>query len=301
MAFRRPLYETGGNLREMSDLQIGALATRAAREYLSSPSVSLSVVSSGGNLGTISDTRLQAGSATSDSTNFDTAAETPNISTVTVNYARINQSVTNTDFPGLSMGRFLYYTDGGDIREMSDQDMYDTIGDPAIDQILSGADALYTIRNTTTLSFYDRVSSTPVFSDTRANVAAYTASGIPETRDQPTTINNYYLFKAQSSSYSIVSPVYLRSSDNRLQTYTETTAATLMREMIRHMAAEVSGRRIRFSWNGSGTNTGTVVNTKLNGSGNYQTLQVDDDYRSQEFPNGSVVTANTYNLRVRIE
>lgn len=298
MAFRRPLYETGGNLREMSDSQIGALATRAAREYLSNPSVSLSVVSSGGNLGSIADTRLRAGSATSDSRNFDTQAETPNVSTVTVNYSRVNQSVDNTDFSGLSMGRFLYYTDGGDIREMSDQDMYDTVGDPAIDQILSGANEIYTIRTSTSLSGYSSVSSTPIFSDTRANVGAYTSGGIPETRDQPTTINNYYLLKRSFTTHSITSPVYLTGGN--IRTYSDSDAATLMREMIRHMAAEVSGRRIRFSWNGSGTTSGTAVDTKLNGSGNYQTRQVGDDYRSQEFPNGSAVTANTYNLRVRI-
>ena len=41
-----------------------------------------------------------------------------------------------------------------------------------------------------------------------------------------------------------------------------------------------------------------MVNTKLDGSGNYQTRQVGDDYRSQEFPNGSVQTITTYNLRI---
>ena len=50
----------------------------------------------------------------------------------------------------------------------------------------------------------------------------------------------------------------------------------------------------------SGGNTrGTaMVDTRLNGSGNYQTRQVGDDYRSQEFPNGSAATITTYNLRI---
>ena len=42
----------------------------------------------------------------------------------------------------------------------------------------------------------------------------------------------------------------------------------------------------------------SIANTKLNGSGNYQTRQVGDDYRAQEFPNGTPTTANTYNLRI---
>ena len=41
-----------------------------------------------------------------------------------------------------------------------------------------------------------------------------------------------------------------------------------------------------------------MVNTKLNGSGDYQTRQVGDDYRAQEFPNGSPTTIATYNLRI---
>ena len=37
-----------------------------------------------------------------------------------------------------------------------------------------------------------------------------------------------------------------------------------------------------------------MADTILNGSGNYQTRQVNnDDYRAQEFPNGSATTAAT--------
>ena len=49
---------------------------------------------------------------------------------------------------------------------------------------------------------------------------------------------------------------------------------------------------------GSGNTRGTgMVDTKLNGS-TYATLQVGDDYRSQEFPSGSSVAQNTYFLRI---
>ena len=41
-----------------------------------------------------------------------------------------------------------------------------------------------------------------------------------------------------------------------------------------------------------------MVNTILNGGGNYQQRFVNaNDYRAQEFPNGTAVTANTYNLK----
>ena len=42
-----------------------------------------------------------------------------------------------------------------------------------------------------------------------------------------------------------------------------------------------------------------MTNTILNGSGNYQTLYVNtNDYRAQEFPDGSAVTADTYFLKI---
>ena len=51
---------------------------------------------------------------------------------------------------------------------------------------------------------------------------------------------------------------------------------------------------------GSGNERGSGMgDTILNGSGNYQTREVNtDDYRAQEFPNGSAVTAATYYLRI---
>ena len=49
----------------------------------------------------------------------------------------------------------------------------------------------------------------------------------------------------------------------------------------------------------AGRTSNTISNTILNGSGNYQTLQVGaDDYRAQEFPDGTPVTATTYFLKI---
>jgi hypothetical protein len=70
----------------------------------------------------------------------------------------------------------------------------------------------------------------------------------------------------------------------------------------RETASESSdGYKIIYSVATSGGNTrGTaMVDTKLDGDGNYQTLLVNiDDYSSQEFPNGSGATVSTYNLRI---
>ena len=83
---------------------------------------------------------------------------------------------------------------------------------------------------------------------------------------------------------------------------TEGVIEGLFTEWIRETASESSdGYKIIYSVGTSGGSTrGTaMVDTKLNGSGNYQQLQAGlDDYRSQEFPNGSAATVTTYNLRI---
>jgi hypothetical protein len=69
---------------------------------------------------------------------------------------------------------------------------------------------------------------------------------------------------------------------------------------MRHVASEVSGSRIRYRLNGAGSIRGSgMTDTIMNGSGNYQTRYVNtNDYRAQEFPNGTAVTAATNYLRI---
>ena len=74
--------------------------------------------------------------------------------------------------------------------------------------------------------------------------------------------------------------------------------------MILQTASDSSdGYAIRYSLgvSGSGNTRGSGMgDTRLNGSGNYQTRFVNaDDYRAQEFPDGTPTTINTYYLRIR--
>ena len=70
MAVRKPLYETGGNLREMDTTMVAQIVDQAVYQYSLSPSVALSVVSSGGSLDAITDTRKQAGAQSTSTTAF---------------------------------------------------------------------------------------------------------------------------------------------------------------------------------------------------------------------------------------
>ena len=72
--------------------------------------------------------------------------------------------------------------------------------------------------------------------------------------------------------------------------------------MVYTALASTDGYTIRYELGTSTANytKGTgIADTRLNGSGNYQTRFVNaDDYRAQEFPDGSPTTINTYYLRL---
>lgn len=305
MAVRTPLRLNGGNLQEMTTTQINEIKSQVRYLYATDPSVDLGVVASGGNLGTISDTRKTAGAYITRVDRFATEAETAEPGTVTVNYSRIQQSTENTTATADTSSRaFPVFNNNGNIQAMTLTDMYDTFIYPAIDTIADGNDrpGTYRIHTSTSLAGQTLISSTPVFSDTRANTGAYTAAGIPEAVDQPlpTSVTDYYLFRVNAgSAISYSPPVFIRS-DNNLQEYSTASFDAILKNCVRHVASEVTGSRIRYSLNGSGNNRGSgMTNTILNGSGNYQTLYVNtDDYRAQEFPDGTAVTANTYYLRI---
>ena len=308
MAVRSPLINDSGNVKEMSSTQVDEIVDQVVYQYSLNPSVALSVAGSGGNIGSISDTRLQAGAASTSATAFPSEATTAEPSTVTVNYERIistSASITPTADTGKTWP--VYYTSGGHIQAMSLQDVKDTFLHPAIDLLTAGTTTTqqagtYTISTSTTLAGATNVSVTPIFSDTRADTSLYTAGGIGETLDQPTTITDYYLHRIDGSDTSYTLPFYANAS-NHLQEFDESTFESLIQEWIRYTAASsTDGYKISYNLgvSGSGNTRGSgIVDTKLNGTGNYQTRFVNaNDYRAQEFPNGTPTTQNTYNLRI---
>jgi hypothetical protein len=308
MAVRTPLKNDSGNVKEMSSAEVDQIVDQIIYQYSLNPSVALSVVGSGGNLSAITDTRLQAGAASTSTTSFPTEATTAEPSTVTVSYDRLNSTNASIS-PTTDTGKTwpVYYTSGGHIQAMSLQDVKDTFFHPAIDLMTAATTTTqqagtYTVSTSTSLAGATNVSLTPIFSDTRADTTLYTAGGISETLDQPTTITSYYLHSINGSDTSYTVPFYINASNN-LQEYDATAFENLLQEWIRYTAASsTDGYAISYSigTSGSGNTRGTaIVDTKLNGSGNYQTRFVNaDDYRAQEFPNGTPTTISTYNLYI---
>ena len=307
MAIRTPLYNNSGNLQQMTTAMVTEIVQQTVYQYSTDPSVVLSVVSSGGSLTGLSDTRLQAGSQSTSATSAPSEATTAEPSVVTVSYDKITSTSSGGSATTDSGKTSPVYLDGlNNIQAMTHQDMLDTFIHPAIDLLASastGTDQAGTYQISTSASLLGNTevsgSNTAVFVDTRANTSAYTSGSIPETLDQPTTINSYYLQRINGTDNSYTLPIII-DTNNHLQVSPEVTFETLLKNMVKYSAVNDSGFTISYSINGSGSNRGSgMIDTRLDGSGNYQTRFVNaNDYRAQEFPNGTAQTINTYFLKI---
>lgn len=311
MAVRRPVYLNNGNIQQMDDTMFGLLKDRFRYEFSQATTVGINVVSSGGNLGTMTDTRMQAGASTTRADRFSTEAETNEPSQVSISYSKMNMNVSTAPSITSDDGKryFCYIDDDANVQAMTYQDVLDSIVRPVIDELTNGsntnqqAGTYFIDTNATASGDETLVSGTPVFIDTRANVSAYTSSGIGETQDQPTTINSYYLKKNTISSPSLsVLPLKIRG-DNDIQEFTLAEVNTIANELMRNETIDsAGGYKIRYNINGTGTNVGSgMIDTRLTGgSGNYQTRYVNtNDYRAQEFPDGTATTISTYFLKIQ--
>ena len=306
MATRNPLIYSSGDLIEMTSAQVDAVVDNIVYQYSLSPSVTLSVVGSSGSLGAISDTRLQAGAISNSSSSFPGSGTTQNPQTVTTNYDKVSQTVASVS-PTTDTGTTwpVYYTSGGEVHAMPLADIKDTFLHPAIDLLTASTTTTqqggtYFISSSASVSGATEVSgaNTPIFVDTRANTGAYAAGSIGDhSQDNPTTITSYYLQRVNGATSSYENLLNIDGSNHLQQT--GSSFDTLCQEWIRETAsASTDGYTIRYNFNGSGTTRGSgMANTILDGS-NYQTRQVGDDYRAQEFPAGSVTTAATHTLKI---
>jgi hypothetical protein len=312
---RAPLkYVDANTLQEMSTAEVTAWVDHICYLYGGSPSVTLTVdTSSAQNLQAMSDTRLKAGAASTNASAFVAEGTTAEPATVTVTYDRVAQtyaSVSPTSDTGTTWPVY-FDSSSKSIIAMPLADIKDTFLHPAIDKLITASESdttagTFTVTTSATAATgYTNISTDAIFTDTRADTSAYTAGGIPETLDQPTTVTNYFLHRRNQGSDgfgSLATPLIIADSGQTLTAQTtEAVIEGLFLEWIRETASESGdGYQIVYSLATSGGNTrGTaMVDTRLNGSGNYQQRQVGDDYRSQEFPNGSAATITTYNLRI---
>jgi hypothetical protein len=306
MAVVIPLKLNGSNLQEMTPAEIVAVQLQAVYQYGTDPSVDLTQVASGGNLGAISDTRFVSGTAVTSVSAYPSEASTGEPVTTAVSYARLTTASENTtERADTDLRAFPVYNNSGSIQAMSVTDMYDTFIKPAISLIIDGSDrpGTYRMHTATTLAGHTLISTTPIFTDTKANLAGMTAAEIGTTgtrQTDATTVTNFYLFRTNAgSSVSHPNPVFIRS-DNDLQQMPAATFNSILYDLIRHAASEVTGHRVTYSLStgtvrGSGMTDTRITSTAGTKSDRFVNA---NDYRSQEFPTGTASTQTTTSLRI---
>ena len=315
MTLRYPLYVDDNNdLVEMTSDELVEVQSRIIYAYSQGTTATLTQVSdSGANITDMDDTRQQAGASSQSASAFVAEGTTAEPGTVTVTYDKINLAYTtsgvgNTTDSG-STFPIWWDNDNNTIQCMSLGDCKDTFLHPCIDLMIAGTESAntagtYTITSSASAATdYTKVSGddTPVFINTIADTSAYSAAGIPETLDQPTTVTSYYLHVRDGAANTPSRMPVVVDGDLNLAQMSTSTIDSVLGDWLRYTAANSGdGYKITYDANTSGGNTrGTaMVNTKLDGSGDYQTLLSGDDYRSQEFPNGTAQTITTYNLRI---
>ena len=322
MTARLPLYLDTSNTfvthaYTMSSAERTAIRTQAAYEWAQNPSVTLSVVASGGTLGSMTDRRYEAGDAsvnTGAGQTYEPEATTDDISAIDTTTARISSSSlgaqSNPTYTDDTIA-FPAYVDAstGDIRAMSRADFLDSFIYPAINALAAGGSGVadsragtYIVSTLSSVTGATLVSSTPVFTDTTADAAAYTSAGIPENNDQPTTVNNYYLHEINAVVQTYPTPVYITSTGD-LRQYTTAAFKTMLRNHILYETTNTTGYQLSYNINGTGNNCGTgMADTYLSGtSAAGYTTRFDaatTSYYSQEFPNGTPATRVTYYLKI---
>lgn len=328
MAVRTPVKLKQGfeyEIQEMTSNEIDLLAHRMCYVYGGNPSVNLSRVASAGTLNSMTDDRYQAGAFTTQAGTFVTEAATQDISLVagTV-YDNISQTVDTAtgSYFNANLNPPTYYplywdATTGSLQTMTVQDMIDTFCSRAIDFLIAGnttsdlykKQGTYFISTATSVTGATLVDASPIFIDTTADASAYTSAGIPEVQDQPLTQNSYYLHRYNQVlppvSYVPTVRIWPSLSDRNIIQHSESQIDQIFESFIREVTIGVAGYQLRYEIESPGTNgniAGTsILNTRLNGTSaaGYTTRFISaNDYRTQEFPNGTPVAAATYNLRI---
>ena len=320
MAVRTPLILDGSNnLKEMTTSQINAVKDRCRYLYGSDPSVALSIVTSGGNISpAMIDTRLRSGASetgTGNQVTGITAADYPSEATTdepaafnVTTYDKVSQTAANTDASAdTDLVAFPIYQTSGNIQAMSLTDLYDTFIKPALTTVAGavGQPGTYRMHTSNSLSGYTNLGL--VFTDTRANTGAFTAAQIGTSgtfQQHGSTIQSFYLLsKNNIAAPSMEQMLFIRNSDKNVEQYTQAEMDTFLKNSMRHVASEVTGSKIRYK-----LDTGTddvqlgsgITDTILTGGSGVYTISnpAADDYRAQEFPDGTAATATTWNLRM---
>lgn len=330
-AIRAFIEDGATGIRDTTLAEHNAMLGRIAYLYQQAPSVELSVVASNGNISpNMTDTRYKSGTAARHTsgnwpaqTIYPSEGQTgePQL-VVGTTYDKISQTITapttfsNSDYQSLNT-KPVYMETNGSIREMSYDGCLTYFIDPLVSAMLSTtqsgeqAGGSYYISTTSSVSGSTNLGT--VFADTVANLSGYLASniGVAGTVQDVFSTTTYYLQRVDSNisvqGTGYRTPLMIDTSSNRKNqpaglrhmTYAEFDA--LFAPMVRHAIHSEAGYRLRYNVNGNGTRQGTqIANRQMIGvNGAYTKYAATaNDYRAQEFPNGTIVVQNAFNLNL---
>ena len=313
MAVYRPIVSDGNKrIKECTTTTLNNMYQRIAYLYVQNPTVLVSVVSSGGNISpTMTDERYKSGTAKRNTsgawpavTTFPTESQTGEPQLLTFTYDKINQTTSNhATAPNYTLKPVR--RDGTGVREMTETDVIDTFIDPVVDNIETGttsalAAGAYFINTATSLSNCTNLGT--VYTDTKANIAGYLAAniGVANTTQDVFTSTNYQLFRNNGVSVQDRTPLIVDGTKG-LRHMTWSEFDNYFQPLIQAYIYGESGYTLRYNVDGSGTTKGSAMvnNVLQNVTGNFTTVKATaDDYRAQEFPNGTNSTPDTYRLKV---
>ena len=318
MTVRIPVKYDGTNIVEMTTGERTEWYEYIAYLYAQAPTVTCTVVSGSGTLtpSGMTDTRMKAGARSTDASAFVAEGTTAEPAVVTgTTYDKITGPTYNTDgSANADLGAVGYplFINSNELQVMSQADYVDTFIYASLDAMIAASETAatngtYTIATAASVTNYTEVSGagTAVFIDTRADTSAYSAAGIPETLDQPSTVTTYYLQRRnEARSFPSAALLFAESDGHIIQgplaADDSTFHAALDNDIKFYAAEDTGGHKLSYNINGSGNTRGTaIVDTRLDGDGNYQTLLVNaNDYSSQEFPDGSAATISTFTFKI---
>jgi hypothetical protein len=313
MAIRRPLKldKGSGDLRDFTVDEVDTIVDEVIRQYGLSPAVALTINQGSGNLTQLTETRAIAGAIASSTTAVPPTA--PATSTITVAYNNTVQTITNQTFPyrtGTNWGNFsypVYKTSTNDIRAMDAIDVYDTFITPALNRLVESSTESYAQAGTYFISTNQsesgstQVGAAPVAADTNADIVAFATGSLPETLDQPSTVNRFWLHRVDPvSEFSYTAPVSMRLNDCDLQITPRSTFGEMIQALVNHYAST----KLRYNFYASsdtsfGNARGTgITDTYTTGSLTRYDYVYGSTYYAQNVPTGTPSVQSTHFLRI---
>jgi len=303
-------------LREMTLVEYNEFKDWWRYLYAGDPTVELTHVASGGNLGSMTDLRYDVGDMrTSVSTLFGHGSlDDPQLITQGT-FSSINQTVDTTVTEPAHLPPMLGWAAGaGKIQKMSVDQFYSTMSNELGKLVTQNGSGMggYLIHDATSpvlnADSGDTTSLGLVYTDTYQTLHSGNLSGGAKA-DTPITGDSYYLHRCNSRSFdkfSFPRPVYM--DGNSIREYSYQALFDYHQDLMQYMA--VYGRpddgtgaiRYYISTDASGAGVvslGTGMADRYRADTNTVLTYTDnvDIYRSQEVPGGTNAIRKTYSLR----